>query len=128
MKEELSREEVQGYYDKEAVTHVNTGASSVELGAPLAQKQGVEFRVIMNANRSLTDFERRYSQTEREALAIVWACERLHTYLYGTKFHLVTDHKPLEVNVLYSKKSNLAARIERWVLLMQEFDYTFNYN
>jgi len=93
MKEELSRAEVLGYYDKEAVTHVNTDASSVELGAVLAQKQGVEFS-------SLTDDERRYSQTEREALAIVWACECLHTYLYGTKFHLVTDHKPLEV--LYS--------------------------
>ena len=50
---------------------------------------------------------------------------RFHTYLYGTKFHLITDHKPLEV--LYSKKSNPPARIERWVLHMQEFDYTVNY-
>ena len=100
MKEELSRAEVLGYYDKEAVTHVNTDASSVELRAVLAQKQEVEFRVIMYTSRSVTDAERRYSQTEREALAIVWACEHLHTYLYGTKFHLVTHHKPLEV--LYS--------------------------
>ena len=81
--------------------------------------------MIMYASRSLTDVERRYSQTEREALAIVWACERFHTYLYGTKFLLITDHKPLEV--LYSKKSNPPAHIERWVLRMQEFDYTVKY-
>ena len=111
MKEELSRAEILGYYDKEAVTHVITDASPVGLGAVLAQKQGGEFRVIMYASRILTDVERRYSQTELEALAIVWACERFHTYLYGTKFHLITDHKPLEV--LYSKKSNPPAGIER---------------
>ena len=73
MKEELSRAEVLGYCDKEAVTHVINDASPVGLGAVLAQKQGDEFRVIMYAGRSLTDVERRYSQTEREALAIVWA-------------------------------------------------------
>ena len=89
------------------------------LGAVLAQKQQGEFRVIMYASRSLTEVERRYSQTECEALAIVWA------YLYGIKFHLVTDHKPLEC--LYSKKSRPPARIERWVLRMQGFDYTIGY-
>ena len=55
MKEELSRAEVLGYYDKEAVTHVITDASPVRLGAVLAQKQGGEFRVVMYASRSLTD-------------------------------------------------------------------------
>ena len=72
------------------------------LGAVLAQKQQGEFKVIMDASRSLTEVERRYSQTERKALAILSACEHFHTYLYGIKFHLVTDHKPLVC--LYSKK------------------------
>ena len=83
-------------------------------GAVLAQKQQGEFRVIMYASRTLTEVERRHSQTERQALAIVWACERFHTYLYGIKSHLVTDQKPLEC--LYSKKSRPPTRIERWVL------------
>lgn len=103
LKNELARAEVLRYYDKDAETRVITDASPVGLGAVLAQKQQGEFMVIMYASRSLTDAERRYSQTEREALAIVWACERFHTYLYGINFHLVTDHKPLEC--LYSKKS-----------------------
>ena len=125
LKDELARAEILGYYDKDAETHVITDASPVGLGAVLAQKQKGEFRVIMYASRSLTEVERRYSQTEREALAIVWACERFHTYLYGIKFHLVTYHKPLEF--LFSKRSRPPARIERWVLRMQVFDYTIEY-
>lgn len=95
------------------------------LSAVLAQKQQGEFRVIMYASRSLTEVKRICSQTEREALTIVWACERFHTNLYGIKFHLATDHKPLEC--LNTKKSTPLARIERWVLPMQVFDYTIEY-
>ena len=80
----------------------------------------------MYASRNLIDVERRYSQAEREALAIIWACECFHTYLYGIKFHLVTDHKPLEC--LYSKKSRPPALIECRVLRMQAFDHTIEYN
>lgn len=67
LKNELARAEVLGYYDKDAETRVITDASPVGLGAVLAQKQQGEFRVIMYASRSLTDAERRYSQTARGA-------------------------------------------------------------
>lgn len=84
-------------FDKEAPTQVIADASPVELGAVLEQNQkGIEVPVCY-ASRSLTDCERRYSQTEREALGLVWACERLHPYLYGQQFDLFTDDKPLEV-------------------------------
>ena len=66
--------------------------------------------------------EKRYSQTEKEALGIVWACERFHMYLYGIDFELLTDHKPLEF--IYSKKSKPSARISRWVLRLQPYRYT----
>lgn len=38
--------------------------------------------------------ERHYSQTEKEALAIVWACERFHVHLCGIEFELYSDHEP----------------------------------
>ena len=47
---------------------------------------GVHF--AYEGSRSLTEVEIHYSQTEREALGIVWACERLHTNLYGTDFEI----------------------------------------
>ena len=62
-------------------------------------------------SRSLTAVEQRYSQIEREALAIVFRCE--HVYLIWCKFKMVTDHKPL---LTIWNKINLPLRIERWGL------------
>ena len=51
------------------------------------------WRIISYASRSLTDVERRYSQTENEALALVWACERFRMYVSSQSLELETDHK-----------------------------------
>lgn len=80
---------------------------------------------ICYASRSLTDCERRYSQTEKEALTLVWACERYHAYVYGMKFNLVTDHKPLEVT--YGPRSKPCARVERWVIRLHPYDFRIVY-
>ena len=121
----LSQADTLGYYDINAPTQVIADASPVGLGGVLVQKQGEEFRVISYASRSLSDVECRYSQTEKEALALVWVCERFHPYLYGVKFELLTDHKPLEF--IYSPRSKPSARIERWVLRLQPYQYSVRY-
>ena len=69
--------------------------------------------------------ERRYSQTAKEALALVWACERFNIYVYGRKFELATDHKPFEC--IFGRLSKPSARIERWVLRLQGYDYRVVY-
>lgn len=125
LKTELARAGILAYFDKEAPTKIIADASPVGLGAVLVQKQNGEEVPVCYVSRSLTDCERRYSQTEREALALVWACERLHPYVYGRKFDLVTDHKPLEV--IYSQRSKPCARIERWVLRLQPYDFRVVY-
>jgi hypothetical protein len=48
-----------------------------------------------------------------------------HAYLYGAAFELLTDHKPLEC--IFSPKSKLCARIERWLLRMQPYAFTVKY-
>ena len=118
----MAKTETLGYFDSAAKTRVITDASPVGLGAILVQEQNGEERVICYASRSLTDVEKRYSQTEKEALGIVWACERLHMYLYGTDFEILTDHKPLQF--IYSKKSQPSARVNRWVLRLQPYRFT----
>ena len=125
LKEDLTKAETLAYFDKDAPTQVIADAGPVGLGAVLVQDQGGEKRVVCYASRSLTEVERRYSQTEKEALALVWACERFHLYLYGIQFELVTDHKPLEA--IYSPQSKPSARIERWVLRLQPYKFTVKY-
>ena len=63
--------------------------------------------------------EQRYSQTEREALSAVWACEKFHFYIFGNEFDLIGDHKPLEV--LLNGRGNPSPRIERWRLRLQRY-------
>ena len=92
----LASAETLAFFDINAPTQVIADASPVGLGAVLVQEQHVESGVICNACRSLRDVEKRYSQTEKEALGLAWACERFNMYLYGTEFELLTDHKPLE--------------------------------
>ena len=81
--------------------------------------------MISYASRNLSDVERRYSQTEKEALALVWACERFNLYVFGRKFELETDHKVLEF--IFGPRSKPSARIERWVLRLQGYDYKVVY-
>ena len=91
--------------------------------AVLVQEQSHGRVVVSYASRSLSEVEHRYSQTEKEALGIVWACEKFHPYilLYGPCFELLTDHKPLEA--IYVPKSKPCARIERWVLRLQPYEF-----
>ena len=117
----LANTETLGYFDLDAETRLITNASPVDLGAVLTQVQNNEERVICYASRSRTDVEIHYSQTEREALEIVWACERLHMNLYGTDFEILTDHKPLEF--IYSRKSHPSAKVNRWVLQLQPYRF-----
>ena len=125
LKKRLSSAETLGYFDKDAPTQVIADASPVGLGAVLTQMHKDGPRIISYASRSLTDTETRYSQTEKEALALIWACEKFHPYIYGVPFELVTDHKPLEV--IYGPKSKPCARIERWVLRMQPYKFEVKY-
>jgi len=125
LKKRLSSAENLAYFEQGAPTQVIADASPVGLGAVLIQKQNGVHRVVCYASKSLSAVERRYSQTEKEALALVWACERFHLYLYGMEFELVTDHKPLEV--IYSARSKPSARIERWVLRLQSYNFKVKY-
>ena len=79
-------------------------------------------RVVVYASRTLTPVERRYSQTEKEALAIVWAMKKLHIYLYGNHFKLITDCRPVEL-IFGNPKSKPPARIEHWNLRLQGYDF-----
>lgn len=116
------------FFDNMLRTRVIADASPVALGAVLIQFEGStddDPRPIAYASKSLTITEKRYCQTEKEALALVWAVERFSVYLLGRKFELETDHKPLEA--IFKPTSRPCARIERWVLRLQSFSFIVKY-
>lgn len=86
MKTQLAQPETLGYFDPSAQTIEVKDASLVSIGGVLVHKQDSEYRVIIYASRRLSDVERRYSQTEKETLGIVWGCERFYMYRIGSKF------------------------------------------
>lgn len=115
-----------GFFKIEDRTAVMTDASPTGLGALLLQTdESGRSRIVSGASKSLTETEKKYCQTEKEALAIVWAVERFYTYLYGNEFDILTDCKALQY--LFTTRSRPCARIERWVLRIQSFDYKVIY-
>lgn len=121
LKEELSRDTVLGFFDRNERTILIVDAGPVGLGAVLYQEGKRGLRIIEYAHRSLTEVEQRYCQTEKEALGCVWGTERFHFYLFGIEFDLMTDAQVLLV--LFGPKSKPCARIERWVLRIQTYKY-----
>ena len=82
-------------------------------------------RAIAFASRSLSDVESRYSQTEREPLGVVWACEHFNQYLQGDPlFTIIIDHEPL---LCIWKKSRPPLCIERWGIRLQPYTYVMKY-
>ena len=104
------------YLNPAQETEVIVDASPVSLGGLLVQDD----KVISYARRVLRDVESRSSQTEREMLAIVWALEHFHLYLYESEFTIVTDHKLL-LGVFKSYKPT-SARMERWKLRLMPYN------
>ena len=114
------------YDEVGAETEVIVDASPLGLSAMLTQRKRDSHRPVTHIIGSLSPFEQRYSQTEREALAIRWACERLRVYLAGAQFMVVTDHKPLEA-IVSNSNSKPPVRIARWSTYLQEFNFTVEY-
>lgn len=84
---------------------------------------------IYHACRSLATAERNYGQVEKEGLALVFAVRKFHRYLHGRHFTLLADHKPLLA--IYGSKKGIpvytANRLQRWALLLHNYDFTIEY-
>lgn len=103
---------------------LTTDASAFAIGAVLSQGPISKDLPIAYASRTLCSAETKYSTIERELLAIVWAVKHFRPYLFGRKFTLVTDHRPL--TWLFSIKDP-GSRLARWRLKLEEYDYNIVY-
>ena len=121
VKVSLEESATNAYFDMQKEIEIVVDASPVGLAALLVQEE----RVVIYASRALRCVEARYSQTEREALAVVWACEHFNRFIKGApRFTVISDHKPLES---IWQKTRPPLRIERWGLRLQQYDMIIKY-
>ncbi|GJW96902.1 reverse transcriptase domain-containing protein [Tanacetum coccineum] len=99
---------------------ITCDASDYTIGAVLGQRIEKHFRPIHYASKTMTEAETNYTTIEKEMLAVVYAFEKFRSYLIMNKSVVYTDHSALKY--LFNKK-DAKARLLRWVLLLQEFDF-----
>lgn len=120
----LINEPILQYPDFSKPFNVTTDASNVAIGAVLSQGPIGKDLPVAYASRTLNDSEQNYSTIEKELLGIVWATKYFRPYIFGRKFNLVTDHKPLQW--LFSLKEQ-NSKLLRWRIKLEEYDYNIIY-
>ena len=105
---------------------LQTDASNYAVGAVLIQyDESKEKQPIAFISRALNDCEICCSITEKEALALVWAVDKLHSYLYGKHFHAFVAHRPLKH--IFKPRSKLNAKLFRWQLHLRNYSFAIHY-
>ena len=120
LKDRLCSPPILSYPDFERPFHLYTDASQTALGYILSQTIEDREHVISYGGRELNVAEKRYSTTEREALAVVDGIKRYRPYLFGAKFLVHTDHGSLSwlMNV-----KDPTGRLARWALQLQQYNF-----
>lgn len=124
LKQSLTQEPILQYPNFNEPFVLTTDASNEAIGSILSQGQIGKDLPISYFSKTLNSAEKNYSTTEKELLAIVQSVKHFRPYLYGTKFTIVTDHKPL--TWLFNCKDP-SSRLVRWRLKLLEYDYKITY-
>ena len=101
--------------------YLSTDASNLAIAGVLQQKdEKGKLYPVCYTSRKLKGPETRYSTTEKELLAILFAVEYFRSMLYGRAFVLLSDHQPLKWII---SRKNPTSRLSRWSLRLA--NYTF---
>ena len=129
IKTEMGKTTSLWYYDPDPNTKtiLQVDASMLGLGAWLRQidSEGND-RIVAMASRSLTDTEKRYSNIERECLAVQYGLEKFEYYLMGRQTVVESDHSPLE-QIFKKNIADAPARLQRILLRCMRFQVQIVY-
>lgn len=132
IKNEIASERVLCHFDPKKPIILATDASAYGLGATLTISHkfpdALE-RPIAFVSKRLNKTERRYAQIDKKAMAIFWGVKRFFEYLYGRKFVLLTDNKPLRS--IFAPHAALpvmsATRMLHYAIFLSGFSYEIEY-
>ena len=103
-------------------SHLTCDASSHGLGAACLQ----DGKPVAYASRALSATQMKYAQIEKDMLAVVFACNKFHDYIYGWQVTIETDHKPLET--LFKRCLSLVPqRLQKMMMQLQWYDLNVVY-
>ncbi|GFS56155.1 transposon Tf2-11 polyprotein [Trichonephila clavipes] len=110
------------YFNGNKAITVSVDASKNGLGAVLLQ----EGQPVAYGSVSLTQTQQRYSQIEKELMAVLYGLENFNYYTYGRIVTVQTDHKPI---LVLSKKSydTIFPRLQRMLLLLNKYNIQLEY-
>lgn len=121
LKERLANQPVLHIFKRGSKLELHTDASSHGFGAVLLQQaEDGTLHPIHYMSRKTTPTQSKYSSYELEALAVVEALKKFRNYLLGNKIKIVTDCSAFQKTL---EKRDLAPKVARWALFLQEFDY-----
>ena len=109
-----SVEPILAFYDVNKPVKLSCDSNQYGLGAVCLQDE----KPVAYVSRTLSETEARYAQIEKELLAIVFACERFHQYVYGRTVAIESDHKPLE-SIFRKPLHESPLRLQRMILKLQ---------
>ena len=125
IKQLLTEPRVLTLYDTSAATKISADVSSYGVGAALLQHSNQQWKPVAYASCKLSDTQKRYAQIEKEALALIWACEKFSRYIMGKAIDIETDHEPL-VPLMSSKDLDaMPTHILRFRLRMMRLIYYY---
>ena len=125
LKERLVTSPILGYANYSLPYELYTDASRDALGVVLYQEQEGMKRVISYASRGLNKVEKNYPPHKREFLALKWSiCDKFKDYLYGQRFTVLTDNKPVTYVLTTAK---LDATGHRWLAALSTFNFDIKY-
>ena len=130
LKTVLARAPVLQLFDPKLPVGLATDASQSGVGAVLFHVMPTgEEKPIAFASATLNSSQRRWAQIEKEGYSIIFGLNKFRQYLYGRKFILVTDHKPLLAIFGAEKKipDRTSNRLQRWALILMGYTYDLKF-
>lgn len=124
LKDKLTKSPVLAHFNPKLDCELRADASRDGLGVILLQEVDGKMHPIAYASRTLTASEKNYPISELEALSVIYGLTYFRHFTYGRHVTIVTDHHSL---CYLQKAHNTTGRLTRWLIKLQDFDYSIVY-